>query len=95
MGMIDVPLDALLDKHQAARLLGLSAGTVASATWRRRTGLRAIRLGGMLRFQPQDVAALLERGREMFDQARSRQEMQTNANEGACYESLTVRPPIR
>ena len=90
---MDPIFDRLLDKHEAARLLGLSAGTVANPRWRRRTDLKAIRVGAVLRFQPEDVAALLERGRETFDLAQCRPEMQPNANAGARHESLTVRIP--
>ena len=90
---MDPFFDRLLDRHEAARLLGVSVSTVTNPRWRRRTDLQAIRVGAVLRFKPDDIAALLERGRETFDQAQCRPEMQPNANAGARHESLIVRPP--
>jgi hypothetical protein len=90
-----VLLDRLLDKYEAARLLGVAAGTVMNRQWRQRVGLEAIRVGGVLRFKPDDIAALQERGRETHDQARSRQGMQRDAYEGTHHAASIRRHPAR
>jgi len=48
----------------AAAVLGLAVSTVTDGRWRRRTGLRAFRVGRALRFRERDVLALLEAGLE-------------------------------
>ncbi len=72
---MDTTLDRLLDTYEVARFLGLSSTTVASADWRQRVGLRAIKIGGAIRYLESDVVALLDRGRETFNRAQSRQAM--------------------
>lgn len=57
-----------LTKLQTATVLGLSPNTVADPRWRRRVGLRAVRVGRALRFMESDVLELVERGRERLSE---------------------------
>jgi hypothetical protein len=59
-----VPMDPVLTKEHAAQLLSLSPRSLADPRWRRRAGLRAVRVGGVLRFRHSDLLELLARGLE-------------------------------
>ena len=55
---------ALLDKHSAGRLLGVAPRLIQSRAWRARYGVPALRVGGALRFNPQELQEWLARRRE-------------------------------
>jgi hypothetical protein len=57
-------MDPVLTKEHAAQLLSLSPRSLADSRWRRRAGLRAVRVGGVLRFRHSDLLDLLARGLE-------------------------------
>lgn len=58
---------ALLDARSLAALLKLSPRTVYTKAWRRRVGLPAHRICGVLRFRPEDVERVLNELRETAD----------------------------
>jgi excisionase family DNA binding protein len=51
---------------QAAYVLGVARRTVEDWRWRRRVGLRAVRIGGALRFRESEITRLLDHGMERF-----------------------------
>ncbi len=53
-----------LDVRGAATVLGLRPATLYSKAWRGRVGLRAVKIGGSLRFLERDLYRLLEAGAE-------------------------------
>jgi hypothetical protein len=55
-----------LDKYAAARLLGIEPRLIHSRAWRARYGVPALRVGGALRFDPQELQRWLARRREQF-----------------------------
>jgi hypothetical protein len=57
-------IDQLFTKELTAQLLSVSPRSIADPRWRRRAGLRAVRVGGVLRFRRSDVVELLARGLE-------------------------------
>ena len=57
-------LDELVDKVEAARLLGVSPRRLNDRAWRARYGLPALRVGGALRFVPRELQRWLEARRE-------------------------------
>jgi hypothetical protein len=54
----------LLDAREVGTLLKLSPRTVYTKAWRRRVGLPAYRICGVLRFRPEDVESALNELRE-------------------------------
>jgi hypothetical protein len=56
-----------LRKERAAKLIDVSPRTIADPRWRRRVGLRAVRIGGVLRFRRSDLLELLARSLEQSD----------------------------
>ncbi len=52
-------LDKLLSARELSGLLGISPRTPYDARWRRRVGLRALKVGGILRFRLADVERLI------------------------------------
>lgn len=53
---------ALVNEHEAARLLGLSVKTLRRWRWAGR-GPRFLKLGAAVRYDPADLAAYIEAGR--------------------------------
>ena len=49
------PIGRLLDPSEVARWLGVSAGWVRDHATRKQPRLKAIKVGKLLRFRPQDV----------------------------------------
>ena len=58
---------ALLTAIEAAEILACNKRTLYHRHFRQAVGLRAIRLGGAIRFREEDVRAVLETQRERFD----------------------------
>jgi excisionase family DNA binding protein len=54
-GPVPVPVGRLLDPSEVARWLGVSAGWVRDHATRKQPRLKAIKVGKLLRFRPQDV----------------------------------------
>lgn len=54
-GPVRVPIGRLLDPSEVARWLGVSAGWVRDHATRKQPRLKAIKVGKLLRFRPQDV----------------------------------------
>ena len=54
-GHVPVPIGRLLDPSEVARWLGVSAGWVRDHATRKQPRLKAIKVGKLLRFRPQDV----------------------------------------
>lgn len=52
-------LDRARTCKQAAEILGVSPRSVSDRRWRRRIGLRALRVGGSLRFLETDLMKVL------------------------------------
>jgi excisionase family DNA binding protein len=50
----------LKSKREAARYLGISPGSLERLM---RNGLAYVRVGGLVRFRPEDLTAYIERGR--------------------------------
>lgn len=57
----------LLDAREVGALFKLSTRTVYTKAWRRRVGLPAHRICGVLRFRPEDVERVLNELRESAD----------------------------
>jgi excisionase family DNA binding protein len=57
-------LDRARNRKEAAEILGISPRTIADHRWRKRIGLRAVRVGGSLRFLETDLMKLLHSRRE-------------------------------
>jgi excisionase family DNA binding protein len=55
-----VPVEGLLDVNQVAAKLNCSPWTIR--LWESEGRIRAVRLGRLLRFRPEDVEAFVERG---------------------------------
>jgi excisionase family DNA binding protein len=51
----------LLTYRQAAKLFGVSVRTVTRWTTRRHGALPCVKLGNVVRFRPEDIAALMEK----------------------------------
>ena len=51
----------LLTYRQAAKLFGVSVRTVTRWTARQHGALRCVKLGNVVRFRPEDVAAFMEK----------------------------------
>lgn len=60
----------LLDAREVGALLKLSPRTVYTKAWRRRVGLPAHRICGVLRFRPEDVERVLNEVRESVGDER-------------------------
>jgi Helix-turn-helix domain len=59
----------LLNVDVVACLLSTSRDVVYNPSWRRRVGLRAVRVGRALRFRVSDVEAVITRGLERDPEA--------------------------
>ncbi len=57
-------MSELLTAEQVAEIWGVSPSLLRSPSWRRRHGLPAVRIGRLLRFEPQVIATFCERQRE-------------------------------
>ena len=56
--------DHALNKLEAGKILGQSPKTLADSRWRRRVGLKAIKIGRSLRFLHSDLRRLLSKAQE-------------------------------
>lgn len=70
MRTVSTSLPQLLSAAHAAELLATTPGVVYNVKWRRRVGLRAVRVGHALRFLVSDLEALIARGVEPSDHVR-------------------------
>ena len=59
-------LDRARNRKEAAEILGVSHRTISDYRWRKRIGLRAVRVGGALRFLETDLMKLLHSRPETF-----------------------------
>ncbi len=57
----------LLDKHEASKFLSISHRRLGDPAWRRRFNLRAIKVGGSLRFEVDTLRRWLEDRQDKFD----------------------------
>ena len=60
--MFDVVCDQLMTETETARLLGLKVATLRRWRWSGH-GMRFVKLGGAVRYDPADVQAFIETGR--------------------------------
>jgi hypothetical protein len=63
----------LLTREEAARILGISAFSLYSRQVRSSLGLPCVRVGSRIRFRPEDIQRVIDRGLEMLVSKRSRQ----------------------
>jgi hypothetical protein len=66
--------DRARNSKDAAQILGLSYRTVSDYRWRKRIGLRGVRIGGSLRFLEADLMKLLHSRPETFASVNSQGE---------------------
>jgi predicted DNA-binding transcriptional regulator AlpA len=57
------PDDRLIDEREAARRLGLKVATLRRWRWARR-GPRWVKIGAAVRYEPPEITALIEAGRQ-------------------------------
>ena len=53
-------MEGTLSYREAADILGCSEGTLRQWVWRRRPGLRWLKIGRLVRFRPSDLSAYME-----------------------------------
>jgi hypothetical protein len=57
-------MQRLYRPHEAAEILRIAPKTLYDRRWRARWGLRAVRVGGGLRFSAAELARIIARGQE-------------------------------